>query len=465
MLKEKIHAYIDAHEQEFLTALARLIAIPSQRGEPTAQAPYGIEPLRALEEGLAIAQEWGFSTENVDNIVGCVDLKAENDNHLHILAHLDVVPAGEHWTRAPFEMTLEQGQLYGRGVNDDKGPALAALLAMRCVKELGLPLANNCRLILGTDEERGSSDIAHYYQSHPYATFSFTPDADFPMINTEKGAFRPEFCIPVTMSGAHVAAIHASDAANVIPANASARIVGLCTEDVQACADALAQKLSVAYICTTEADGSTLIQANGAAGHAAMPARANNALTALLALLAQLPLDNAAPFCALAALFPHGDHAGCALGIAQEDEISGALTVALTKCDLHNGVLHAQFDSRVPLCATEENCKQVVFSALEANGFSPSGAQKAAHHVPADTPFAQTLLDSLELFTGTRGEPFAIGGGTYVHDIPGGVAFGCTFPGVETNLHGPDETMPLADLMTSAKIFAHAIATLCGAQA
>ena len=57
----------------------------------------------------------------------------------------------------------KDGKIYGRGTADDKGPAIAALYAMRAVKELGIPVKKNVRLILGTDEECGSSDIRHYY--------------------------------------------------------------------------------------------------------------------------------------------------------------------------------------------------------------------------------------------------------------------------------------------------------------
>ena len=50
----------------------------------------------------------------------------------------------------------------------------------------------------------------------------------------------------------------------------------------------------------------------------------------------------------------------------------------------------------------------------------------------------------------------AIGGGTYVHDIPGGVAFGCAMPGVDNRMHEPDEFAILDDLVLSAKMFAQA---------
>ena len=43
----------------------------------------------------------------------------------------------------------------------------------------------------------------------------------------------------------------------------------------------------------------------------------------------------------------------------------------------------------------------------------------------------------------------------------GGVAFGCTMPGFDTHLHGADERVKIADLMLSAKLFAHIILDMC----
>lgn len=85
-----------------------------------------------------------------------------------------MVPAGEGWTvTEPFEPVEKDGKLYGRGTADDKGPAVAALYAMRAIKELGIPVKKNVRLILGTDEECGSSDIEVYYKREKEAPMTF----------------------------------------------------------------------------------------------------------------------------------------------------------------------------------------------------------------------------------------------------------------------------------------------------
>lgn len=66
---------------------------------------------------------------------------------------------------------------------------MAALYAMRAVKELGIPLKKNVRLILGTDEECGSSDIRHYYSIEKEAPMTFSPDGGISAGYTEKGRF------------------------------------------------------------------------------------------------------------------------------------------------------------------------------------------------------------------------------------------------------------------------------------
>ena len=112
------------------------------------------------------------------------------------------VPVGDDWTvTKPFEPKIVDGKLYGRGSADDKGPAMAGLWAAKAVKDLGIPLSKNCRVILGTDEESGSSDIKHYYAIEEEAPATFSPDADFPVSFGEKG-----ICPGMTQTGVELTA-------------------------------------------------------------------------------------------------------------------------------------------------------------------------------------------------------------------------------------------------------------------
>lgn len=164
MYKEKISRYIDAHRKEMLEDIGALCRINSVKGSYRIGKPYGEGCSEALRTALHIAECYGFSINNYDNYVGTVDMN-DKEAQLDILAHLDVVPAGDGWTvTEPFEPVVKDGKIYGRGTADDKGPAIAALYAMRAVNELGIPLKKNVRLILGTDEECGSSDITPLLQ-------------------------------------------------------------------------------------------------------------------------------------------------------------------------------------------------------------------------------------------------------------------------------------------------------------
>ena len=468
MYQDQINAYFDdpARRQQLVEAISRLVRIRSVREEAQPGMPFGPGPAAALAEGLKLAEELGFSVKNYDNYVGAVDFN-DQETQLHILCHLDVVGEGTGWTvTEPYEPIEVDGMLYGRGTDDDKGPVAAVLLAMQAVRDLGVPLKKNVRLLLGTDEESGSEDIAYYYSKEPYAPCTFSPDGEFPVINLEKGSYKPVFTKTWAAESAtpRVKELHGGFRINVLPPEAECVVAGLSAEAAQPYCDKAAAETGVTYVLTERGDDLHIL-CKGKGAHASTPEEGVNAITGLIHLLCALPLakvGSTAALHALNALFPHGDYAGKALGIAQADEMSGPLTLAFSLLELNDTGLSGQFDSRVPVCANEENCKAAAEAAFAKFGFTAEGGMQAPHYTPADTPLVSTLLKCYEQYSGRKGECLAIGGGTYVHDIPGGVAFGCAMPGFNGNMHGADEHTCIADQLTAAKIFAQAIIDLCG---
>jgi succinyl-diaminopimelate desuccinylase len=465
MYKEQIEAYFADKEETLVDGVCRLVRIDSVEGEPKPGAPFGAGPAAALDEALKLAREWGLTATNHEGYVGTADL-CDKEDGLHILGHLDVVAPGDGWKMTqPYEPKLVGGELYGRGTDDDKGPVVASLLAMKAVKDLGIPLKKNCRLIMGTNEESGSGDIAWYFERNPYAPATFSPDSGFPVVNTEKGGFKPTFSKSWAEQDAlpRVRWLHGGIRINVLPGDASAAVEGIAPADMVPIARGITAHDGIQFSYALE-DGLTVIRAKGTGSHAAWPEGGNNAITGLLSLLCALPLAESPCTQALHQLnelLPHGDYLGKALGIAQSEPVAGALTLSFTLLEVTDTGLEGRFDARVPLCATEENCLNVAKKAFEDRGFNFQGEQNKPHHTPADSPFVQTLLRRYEEYTGEKGECLATGGGTYVHDIPGGVAFGCTMPGFDTHLHGADERVRVADLMVSAKMFANIIIDIC----
>ncbi|WP_300269120.1 Sapep family Mn(2+)-dependent dipeptidase [uncultured Flavonifractor sp.] len=468
MYQDQINAYFDdpARRQQLVEMISRLVRIRSVREEAQPGMPFGPGPAAALAEGLKLAEELGFAAKNYDNYVGAVDFN-DQETQLHILCHLDVVGEGTGWTvTEPYEPVEVDGMLYGRGTDDDKGPVAAVLLAMQAVKDLGVPLKKNVRLLMGTDEESGSEDIAYYYSKEPYAPCTFSPDGEFPVINLEKGSYKPVFTKTWAAESAtpRVKELHGGFRINVLPPEAQCVVAGLSAQAARPYCNKAAAETGVAYELTERGDDLHIL-CKGKGAHASTPEEGVNAITGLIHLLCALPLakvGSTAALHALNALFPHGDSAGKALGIAQADQMSGPLTLAFSLLELNDTGLSGQFDSRVPVCANEDNCKAVAEAAFAKFGFAAEGGMQAPHYTPADTPLVTTLLKCYEQYSGRKGECLAIGGGTYVHDIPGGVAFGCAMPGFNGNMHGPDEHTCIADQLTAAKIFAQAIIDLCG---
>lgn len=466
MYQKQIEEYFHMHREELLRDCSELIRIPSEKGEPKPGMPFGEAPAKALDAAEKIAKSMGFSVRDYDRYVIAVDLN-DRPRQLDILAHLDVVPAGNGWSvTQPFEPLIKDGKLYGRGAADDKGPAVAALYALKAVRDLGVPLKKNVRLVLGSDEECGSADMKHYYETEQEAPMTFSPDAEFPVINTEKGRYstwvratwQRDAELPRILSA------HGGVKSNVVPDTAEAVVEGFSAAGLSEYAQAATARTGIRFLFR-EDGGKTVVEAHGACAHASTPGEGNNAVTGLIDFLAGIPFADRESFRALRALgklFPHGDWKGTAAGVEMRDDLSGGLTMSLNLFEYGEDGLKAFFDGRTPVSATNQNLKDVFCARARALGLTPDSEDVSpAHHVSADTPFVRTLLHCYEQYSGKKGACLAIGGGTYAHHLKNGVAFGCSMPGTDNRMHGADEYAVIDELLLGAKIFTQAIIDLC----
>lgn len=457
-MKREIIDYFKKNKDEMIKAISELVAVPSVRGTAEEGKPFGKKPYEALMLALKKAESFGFKTASCDGYVGTVDLNG-GEQELAVLAHLDVVPAGEGWDTDPYTVVEKDGMIFGRGVSDDKGPAVAALYAMKAVKDLNLPVSKNCRLILGTDEECGSGDLKYYFSKNKYPKYAFTPDANFPVTNGEKGRFTKHFYRTVDFSNCkkYIKSIYAGEAANAVPAFAKAELIGVTKEEIDIAAEK-AKRTNAEFTF----DGEKLI-CSGTSAHASLPENGNNPITALFELLSYIDFDSKCTEFAdsLKALFPHGKYNGEALGVDMSDML-GRLTLTLDVVKFENGKFDGCFDTRTPMSSTKENCADVIAASLRKHGFEIENTKmREAHYVDENSDFIKTLLRTYEDYSGDKGECISMGGGTYVHDIENGVAFGAISRDTVTNMHGANEFMPIEDILTAAAIFTEVIAEIC----
>lgn len=446
----EIKEYLENNFEQFKTALRRLIRIPSVSGEADGQYPFGKVCGEVLEEFLRICKENGFYTRNYDYFAGSADMYDGVEPELGILAHLDVVPVTEKdWSFPPFDLTEQDGVLYGRGVTDDKGPLLAALFAMKAVRECGYRLKKNVRLIAGCSEETGTeNDIAAYCARAKMPDMVFTPDADFPIITTEKGMMR--FTFGGSFDCEKIISIKGGTVVNAVPSEVTAVIDGEI-------------KLSAEGVSVNYEKGRTEIVCKGISAHASMPEQGENAFTKLFVLLTDcnLPENDKKMLTSLLGLFPHGETNGAALGLDCTDA-SGATTCVFSIIDFEKGKLSCKADMRFPVTLNKETVVERFKAAGARSGLeliSATGSQP--HTVDTESTFVRTLLEVYKDVTGLTPWCKSIGGGTYVHGIEGGVAFGPEFEGEDNHIHGADERAEISSILTSAEIYAKAIIKLC----
>lgn len=468
MYNEKIDRLIDGWRDELIETIRRWVAIDSQADEsaPAPNAPFGPAVREMLDLALADAKGMGFETEDVDGYAGVVRLGG-GEQTMGILAHLDVVPAGEGWTHAPFGGEVAEGKLFGRGTVDDKGPAAAALYAMRAVREAGVSLRDGVQLILGCDEENGMADMRYYREHRKAPDYAFSPDAEFPLINIEKGGLHVTLCAPggeEEEARIPVYSLHAGERVNVVPGTATAE-VGTRQVSVQEMNALFAEK-GLKVQATELKNGRARLEATGVGAHASMPHLGVNAAGMLLIALRELGAGGGSAQAIAALADKLGlEGSGRSLGIEMSDEKSGELTCNLGLLRYDGCELCAHLDIRYPLCANETDLCGRMVHALTGTPISVSReGGHPVHYVPEEHKVVKGLLEVYHDLTGLPARPIAIGGGTYSQTMPNTVAFGINFPGDADPCHMPDEYVEIDKLMLSVKIMAHAIEKLAGEQ-
>jgi len=175
--------------------LAQLIAInttDTPRGNVTTAAEAMAQRLRSAGFAGADIQVLGPS-ERKKNLV--VRLRGTGKRKpVLLIGHLDVVEARrEDWSTDPFQLVEKDGDYYGRGTLDMKGPDAIMLAALIRLKQEGVRPARDIILALTADEEGGGANGVHWLlqQHRELIDAQFVLSGDDYSVLTENG--RPLF--------------------------------------------------------------------------------------------------------------------------------------------------------------------------------------------------------------------------------------------------------------------------------
>jgi succinyl-diaminopimelate desuccinylase len=159
----------------------------------------------------------------------------------------------------------------------------------------------------------------------------------------------------------------------------------------------------------------------------------------------------------LAALFKN-ETDGASLGVACEDDLSGALTCNLAAISFDDGDLSVKCDIRYPVKKSGDSLIETIRNSAEEMGWKLEVARHSEPlYVEPEGELVKVLLESYADVTKEPASSKSIGGGTYCKALPNAVSFGPLFPGEEETAHQPNEYISLDSLRKMTHVYVEAL--------
>ena len=440
--------FIKDYEKDALEMLEDIISYPSVLDNyiENGEAPFGIPAKECLHYVINKGISDGFIPFNADNYAGHLEY-GEGSESLGILAHLDVVPVDKsEWNSDPFKLTYKDGKMIARGIVDDKGPFVASYIALKMLKDDGFKPRRKIRLIFGCDEESGSRCLERYFKLMEKPTLAFSPDAEFPVINGEKGMLSYDLLVNDNIIEEFIA----GQRYNIVPSKASMKI----KIDLKKEFEAYCKENNYNY----EIDGDKYI-AYGIAAHAMCPQNGLNAAYILFDFLNKYSDSKLAKFVDKYYLFdPYGKKAG----YDDFDPEMKELTSNFAVVEIRKGEGKIGINCRLPKDSDFELINNSLFRITKEFNYNYKELSSSKrHYIPANSELVQKLMESYVKVTKDEiNKPFSIGGGTYARECDYAVAFGPMFVGREDVCHIANEYMFKEDFYKLVEIYYDAIYNL-----
>jgi succinyl-diaminopimelate desuccinylase len=428
---------------DLINSIKELVRIPSVIDENSIEYPFGENIDKALKKTLEICKRLGFRTYyDPEGYYGYAEIGV-GEELVGVLGHLDVVPAGalDVWKHGPFEPAIEDGKLYGRGTQDDKGPTLTALYAAKALMNLGISFNKRLRFIFGTDEESLWRDMKKYMEKEEKPVIGFTPDSSFPLTYAEKGLLQ------VVLEGKNASglALEGGNAFNSVPDNIIYR--GDKKEDL------IIKLMELGY--EYEISGPD-IKVLGKSSHAAAAEKGINAINRLASALKSIGI-NSKSIDFIAGEIGEDPFAKKIFGDC-EDEASGKLKCNVGKISLKEKEV-LSMDIRIPVTVNKNEIVEKLVRAADKYGLTYREYDwLKSIYIPKDHFLVLTLMEVYQEVTKDMdSQPISSGGATYARALDNCVAFGAVLPGTVKTEHQPNEHIVLEDIFISLEIYAKAI--------
>ncbi len=442
--------YMDDYRDEMIGVLSQLVSCQSVQGDSLPNAPFGQGNRDALDCFLSYGEKFGLKVFDADGYAGHVEY-GDGDEVVASLTHLDIVPTGDldKWNSDPYTLVNRDGVLYGRGVCDDKGCAVATLFALKMFLDKNIKLDRKIRAIVGCGEETASNDIEYYLERTTPPIMSFTPDADFPIINREKGRLLYKFHISYTGDSV-INRLVAGDAPNVV--------IDACTATLSV--SDFDTSLADEFILISKENKKITLSTVGKSAHGSTPNEGVNAASILIPTLKRIEKNKSIlTFLDFLEKCIGHEWDGKSLGIKTSDKESGDLTVNLGILKIADGKCEATIDIRFPVTKEGRSIVLALNRTAQKNRiFGDVESLKEPLYVRDDSELIKKLSQAFEMFRNEPCTTTSMGGGTYAKNMPNGtcVAFG----GAGKGEHQANECVAVDELMECSKIIAQAMYNL-----
>lgn len=440
LIKSKVHDLKD----NLINSICESVKIPSVNCDNEGNSPFGIEIDNCLKQTLSLCEDLGFKTFYGDGYYGYAEI-GTGEELIGILGHLDVVPSGDEstWIYPPFEPTVVDNKIYGRGTQDDKGPTIAAIYAVKALLDSGIEFNKRVRFIFGTDEETLWRGINKYIENgEEIPCCGFAPDSQFPLINAEKGLLQ---ALLVSNKGSDIT-LSAGNAFNAVPDTAtySGDKFNVIKNELD--------KLNFDY----EIINDNTLSVKGTALHSQVCDKGINAISRLCIALNNIGVNSdAIKF--IADVIGEDGNANNIVPNCQDD-VSGKLTFNIGKIDLNPDNQTISLDIRIPVTFQKEDVVSPLVKIANKYGLEYKEFDwLKSIYIPADNFLVKSLRKVYEQETNLDSTPLSSGGATYARALDNCVAFGMVFPHTPKVEHQPNEFILIDDLMKATEIYALSI--------